>query len=394
MGVFAERLLRELIKFKTVSLNYDKKIEDSHVLVDFLETQLKSLGLRVEIFEKRDDMPIIYASLDNGVNKTVSFITHYDVVPAGDGWNTDPFVPVKKEGKIYGRGASDDKGGIAAFIEAMKELLDKNDNMKINVKFLCFGDEEIGGLCGVKYMLEKHREIMACDVAYVLDASTSAVGIGCSTSLSGKVVVEGKGGHAAYPFKCKNAAEHAILLGKKLMEFGKIESKHVSKKLKAMPNPISEYIWNRLSVTVINSGEKPNVIPGSAEIKFNWRLIPEENVEMRKGELAEKFEEWKKELDIDAKLSFQDAHLGYAVDENNPFVLKLRKAVEKVCGCVPQACIELGATDGATIFHALKIPTISYGPIDDDCNFHGANEFIRTETLDRVKNVIKAFLIS
>ncbi len=390
---YAEKLLEQLIKFRTVSYDYSRKIQDSVELVDFLRNELEMLGFRTSIRSKREDIPVLCGDLNLEKEKTMLFVTHYDVVPPGSGWETDPFVPLKRHGRIYGRGASDDKGGIAAFISAVKTIVDHGKDTAFNIRFVCFGDEELGGMYGVDYMLKKHRSLLTCDAAYILDGSTSAIGVGCSSYVSGRIDVYGKEGHSAYPFKCENALELAIGLLSRLLEFKRNEEKRVSKLFRAIPNPVSRNIWNRFSVTMMHSGEKPNMIPGKAELIFNWRLMPEENVGERMDEFAELFGKWKEELEIKAELIFIDSIPGYAIKGHDPFVKKLSSVVESICNFKPELCVELGTTDGARIFRGLNVPTFAFGPSDEDAGIHSCNEFIRLSTLERVKHVIEKFLM-
>ncbi len=380
-----EKLLKALIKCKTVSLEANKK--EFSEACNIIVKNLKDMDFSVKVYDY-NGFKNIFGEKDFNAERTVAFITHYDVVPAGDGWNTDPFEPVKKGDKIFGRGASDDKGGIVVFFSAMQEI----EKSSFNIKFFCLSDEEIGGENGIKKLLQEHKELFEdVDVFYILDCTTEGVEIGASGSVSGKIVIRSKGGHAAYPFKYVNAVEHGIVLAEKLMEFGKKEKEHVSKRAIALKNPVSKYVWNRFSVTVFQGGTKSNVIPGYTEIKFNWRLIPEENIDERKKELLKEFEEWKKEMSIDAKLEFFSEFPGYLVDESNEYIKKLKESVNSVIGSY-ECVVELASTDGNIIFHELKKPVIGFGPLEQDANIHGPNEFVRLSTLEKVKEVLKNFL--
>ena len=315
------RLLKELVGFKTVTTSYANPPQDSRPLINFLEGVLKDLGFECKILEKIKGFPNLVAELDCEKRKTVCFVTHYDVVPASDDWKTDPFVAKKVGDKIYGRGTSDAKGGIVAFIEALKELKDS----EFNVKFICVGDEEIGGKAGIHWLFTRKKKLVDADVFYVIDCGTEGVEIGCSSTISGKIRVFGKRGHSAYPFKFVNALEKTILLAQKLLEWKELEKKHVSKKARAPRNNISEFLWNRFSITMLHAGEKPNVIPGISDIIFNWRLIPDENVERRKQEFLKRIQAWKKEVGMKCKVEFLSVRQGYVMDENDEYVEMLRK---------------------------------------------------------------------
>ncbi len=383
--------LKKLVEFKTVSLEPD--IDEFKKAAEFIKSLLDAVGMETEIVFSHKGLPNVYAELNSGKEKTVAFVTHYDVVPAGEGWDTEPFTPVEKNGRIFARGTSDAKSGIIAFVHALKELLENNEKLKFNVKFFCFCDEEMGGQNGIRWFISERRETFEdIDVFYILDCSTEGVEIGASGAVSGKIVVKGKGGHAAYPFKCVNALEKAVELAIKLKEFGKKEENRISEKAIAPNNPINKYLWNRFSVTVFHSGTKSNVIPGYAEMRFNWRFIPEEDIKKREEELKKEFEKWKKELSVDAELKFSSPHPGYLIEEDNEFVRELKRCIEKVRGKSVNCFVEFGATDGNLIFTEFEKPVIGFGPIDPDSNIHSPNEFIRISTLEEVKEVLKNFL--
>ncbi len=382
-----EELLKNLIRCKTVSASPEK--EEFEKACEIIVKELERVDFEPEILEFTHPFKNIFAVKDFGREKTLAFVTHYDVVPSGDGWKTDPFEPVEKDGKIYGRGASDDKAGIAAFIKAVAEI----GESCFNLKFFCFADEETGGANGIRKCIEKRKEIFGdVDAFYILDTTTEGVEIGACGNVNGKIVIRGKGGHSAYPFRYENAVEKGILLANKLMEFGKREEKHVSERGVATKNPVSKHVWNRFSVTVFNGGVKSNVIPGYAEIKFNWRLIPEEDPFQRKKELEMEFEEWKKSLGANAEMDFFAIHRGYITDEENEFVLKLKNVFENVKKERAKLVVELAATDGNLIYDTFKKPVMGFGPIDEDANIHGPNEFVRIRTLHLVKEIIKKML--
>ncbi len=379
-----KEFLKELIRFKTISTEFDRK--EFRRAAEFISKNFEDVGFKTEIVEY-DGWPHVYAEKNFGKEKTIGFVVHYDVVPPADGWKTDPFEPVEKDGKIFGRGSSDDKAGVTAVLYALKELKDSD----FNVKVFCFGDEEIGGPNGIRKMMRERKELFEdVDVFFVVDCLTEGIEIGSSGNISGKITVKGVAGHSAYPFKYVNAVEKGILLGKKLMEFGKEEEKRVSR-FKAIENPVRENIWNRFSVTVFHGGTKSNIIPGHVEMKFNWRLIPEDDLKEREEEFLKKFEKWKEELGIEAEVKFMMEFPSYAIDENNEYVKRLKEVLEKYKENV-YAFVELGTTDGNLIYDKFRKPVIGFGPIDEDSNIHGPNEFVRLETLEMVKNVLREFL--
>ena len=126
-------------------------------------------------------------------SRKIIFLTHYDVVPAGEDWDFDPFKPFIKDGKLYGRGAADSKSNIAAAIAAFKEVLEEGLPIKINPVLVIIGGEESGEGTSFYNKLEG-------DVCVVLDSGCYGLSVGASGVVSLIIKVFGRQAHSAYPF--------------------------------------------------------------------------------------------------------------------------------------------------------------------------------------------------
>lgn len=171
---FLEELF-ELLRIPSISTDSTKKGEIRKA-ADFLLSQLDSLDLeRVELFETPGN-PIVYAEhcpYDN--RPTVLVYGHYDVQPSdpNDLWDTPPFEPTIKDGLIYARGASDDKGQAFTHVKAIESFVRSGQPIPVNVKFLLEGEEEIGSPNLVPF-LEEHKEMLACDMVLISDTAMFA----------------------------------------------------------------------------------------------------------------------------------------------------------------------------------------------------------------------------
>ncbi|MDN6202366.1 MAG: M20/M25/M40 family metallo-hydrolase, partial [Micrococcaceae bacterium] len=123
---------------------------------------------------------------------TILLYAHHDVQPPGDPdlWNTAPFEATESEGRLYGRGAADDKAGIMVHIASLRAVLDVVEDFGVGVTYFFEGEEEAGSP-SFRPFLEKHRELLASDVIVVADSSNWKVGVpALTTSLRGMVGAE------------------------------------------------------------------------------------------------------------------------------------------------------------------------------------------------------------
>lgn len=168
-----ERFLNELntfLSFKSVSTDIAYK-KDVDACADYVKHHLETIGLEsAQIFDTPGH-PIIYAEHCHQPNKpTVLFYGHYDVQPADpiELWDSDPFKGVVKDGKLYARGVSDDKGQVFCHLKSIESWLKTTGELPINIKVLIEGEEEIGSP-NLPQFLQEHTTLLQSDIALVSD---------------------------------------------------------------------------------------------------------------------------------------------------------------------------------------------------------------------------------
>ncbi len=235
---------------------------------DLLADALESMGFSVKRypFEGVDNM---YARL-GGAQPNLCFAGHTDVVPVGDeaGWTVDPFGAEIRDGVLYGRGASDMKGAIAAFVAATARYLDDHGRPPGSISLLITGDEEGPGLHGTRRLLPAviadGETLDHCIVGEPTSEEVIAdiVKNGRRGSLNGVIRAVGRQGHVAYPEKSANPVP--VLLD-------------ALNKLRGMTLDTGSpgFQPSNLEVTTIDVGNPAhNVIPAQATAKFNIRFNP------------------------------------------------------------------------------------------------------------------------
>jgi acetylornithine deacetylase/succinyl-diaminopimelate desuccinylase-like protein len=164
--------LFELLKIPSVSTDSTKK-EDVRAAGNFLINQLKEIGLDKVTLHETKGHPIVTAEkCPHPDRPTVLIYGHFDVQPPDpiDLWTTPPFEPVVKNGRVYARGASDDKGQSYTHVKAVQAYLKTGTELPVNVKFILEGEEEIGSPNLIPF-LEANKELLKCDMVLISDTA-------------------------------------------------------------------------------------------------------------------------------------------------------------------------------------------------------------------------------
>jgi succinyl-diaminopimelate desuccinylase len=326
--------------------------------------------------------PNVIVTLDSGSEATLLIEGHFDIVPPGPNWKYPPFKLTVERDRAYGRGTADNKAGIAAALGAMRLL--RHEKLDINLKLIAGVDEEIGGRYGLDYVLTDRK--LKGDAALIVDAGSDRLYLGACGIIWGKVIVEGKQGHAGSPFKAKNAIEEAVRLFTALDPYRKAVEKKKSV-LRAPPDAPKKFVWGRYTVTMFHGGEKENVIPGICEFRFDRRLLPEESPDQAEKELEAYFKQALQKADCKGKLEITNKTPGYHTPKNLVFVQTVSRSIKKTIGKKLPFAGELGGNDGS-FFAKNGIPVVSYGTIGTDTRYHSTDEFVYLKHIENVRNLI------
>ena len=373
-------LLCKLVAIDTDSTqrkNYDK-------IADLLISEAERVGLKAEKVIDEKGIPHVLVGFSNAPAdaKKIVFLTHYDVVPAGEGWDFDPFKPFIKDGKLFGRGAADDKSNIVAALAAFKEVLEEKLPLKVNPVLIVAGGEETGE--GESFF----RKIEG-DICVVLDSGCEGLSIGASGVARLNVKVLGRQAHSAYPFRGKNAIYQASKIVSFIEEVAKETEKKIVSRFYAPTH--YEYVPRRISVTMINCGIAANIIPAECNLLIDVRTIPEENAEKAAEELKKTIEDYaeknRMKVEVEAK-AFMNGW--YTTDEK--IIEKFKEILEGAIGRKVKVVVELGGTDG--VFMIDRMPIIQFGTMREENNIHGKNEFVYLEDIEKVKKFVKNVITS
>jgi succinyl-diaminopimelate desuccinylase len=258
---------------------------------------------------------------------------------------------------------------------------------EVNIKLLVTVDEEIGGRAGIGYLFEDIG--IRGNAGVVIDSGPNYISIGASGGLWGRFVVRGRAGHSGYPEQADNAIYRATAFIEKLKRYHTKVSK-IRSKLKAPPDGPFPKVHGRFTVTMMHSGEKENVIPGECEIRFDRRLIPEEDPKQAEADLSAYITELAaKEKTTIGEFGILNQIGGYYTDANHPFVRHFASLARHVAGESLPIAAELGGNDGALLANA-GIPVVSFGTIRQGTNYHAPNEFVYLKDIQIVRDVLIA----
>jgi succinyl-diaminopimelate desuccinylase len=357
-------LFKRLLEFKSITPNDDGGME-------FIKEYLKDFKI-IEIEKEGVKNLFLYKKFGNGEH--LCFAGHIDVVPPGDGWKTDPFIPTEKNGFIFARGAQDMKSGLAAFLYALKNA----KNFKGTLSALITSDEEGDAIYGTKYMLEILKEKnMLPDYAIVAEPTCEkefgdAIKIGRRGSINGIIKVKGLQGHAAYPEKSVNPIHQVAQVLNKIAGVN-------------LDSGDEYFAPSKFVITDIRAGmEVTNVTPGELKMMFNVRNNTHTNKESIEKFIHKYFK------DMNYSLELKQSAKPFITTPDSKVVKNLDKAIQKITKLTPKHSTA-GGTSDARFFAEYGVKVVEFGVKND--TIHAPNERTSKDEVNKLaqvfENVIK-----
>ena len=366
-------LLIDLIKKPSVT-------PDDAGCQDYIVDRLQGLNFKEERLNFNDTQNLW---LKRGNAKPLfTFLGHTDVVPPGplEAWISPPFEPTIRDGKLYGRGAADMKGGIASFMTAVERFVAKYPAHAGSIGILLTSDEEgaaTNGVVKVMEVFEQRKEKI--DWCLVGEPSSDkkmgdVIRVGRRGSLCAKLTVIGIQGHVAYPELADNPIHSFAPALKEL----------------------TEEVWDHgnvffpptsLQVSNINSGTgAENIIPGSAEVQFNLRFCTELNEEIIKQRTCAILDKYSFKYDLQWRLS------------GNPFLTGKGALIDATLAAIKTVTgfETLDDTGGGTSDGRFIAPTgaqvLELGPLNE--SIHKINEHVAVEDLEILSAIYEQILVN
>jgi len=312
----------------------------------------------------------------NDKSKTLWFLSHMDTVPEGsrDMWNTDPFDPVVKDGKVFARGAEDNGQSLVSSLFALVELKRLREKLPFNVGFWAVADEEFGSEYGVKYLLD-HNYFKPSDLIVVPDAGSPdgmTIEIAEKNLLWFKIETRGKQVHASLPRKGKNAHRIGMELALKL---DKIFHEKYTKIDNMYDDPSSTFEPTKVEPNVPNI----NTVPGVDVFYFDCRVLPEYSLDSIISDINNAISESNERHGSESHLEIinrEDA--GPATSESSEVAKLIEAAIFGVTKKQPKL-IGIGGQTVGNLFRKKGLPTVVWSTVDDIP--HEPNEYSKLSNL-------------
>ena len=352
---------------KLINAKTENPPGDEILAVRIVEYFFQSLRIPYKIFQKTKDRANIIGFIGNG-SPSLLVACHLDVVPAGDDWKRNPFEAWIENGRIYGRGSSDNKGQMASMMAVARFL--KENESKLKGQFILAGvaDEERGSTLGLEYLLNECG--IKADFAIIPDVAHNMqlIDVTEKGTLFLEITSHGKQAHGSRPEMGINAIWNMIPLLERIKQ---LKFKRTSHPLHTPPT---------LNLGSIHSGTSPNIVPAVCKAQLDIRYLPDDlgdNIINDIKNIIKKVETECPPARFDLRIISNQ--LPTAVPINNPLVELISKHTLSILGTKPQP----KGMSGATVTKQLiqkGITAVGFGP-GDETEAHSTNESISIKEL-------------
>ena len=344
-----------------------------------VEDYLKEFDVsNITTYEPEKDRMSIEAVVGNG-KKTLIWNGHLDVVPIGDpeNWKHSPFGAEESDGKLWGRGACDMKGSVAAALEAIAAIQRSEVELEGKLVFQAVADEEVGGALGARYLVENSKFCKNADAGICGEPTEFKLVIAAKGLIWPRITALGRSCHGSTPNKGINA------ISKMTKVIQALESMELKANHPILGKPT-------INIGTIEGGTKTNIVPDRCTITVDRRIIPGERkeeivqtIEKLLGDLQEKDSELKIETNLTKDLLYEEPS---EISKDDEIVKLVSKCYKDIFSKKSEVSGMSGATDARFLINQGRIPTLIFGPGSLD-QAHTIDEFIEMETLERATDV-------
>jgi len=361
---------------KLADFPYLKQRGEEYRVAAIVSEALHQWGIPYKIFEREKGRSNVVGRVGSGAGPCKLLVAcHMDVVPPGDGWDTDPFTPVEKDGFLYGRGVLDNKGPLAASLVAARVLKQLVGDQAIAGQLLiaALADEEASspeGDFGIGYLLDEGLIHPTHAIIPDIGENMRSIDVAEKGRVVLRVVARGVQAHGSTPERGVNAI-YKVARFVTLLE--QLQLPHQVHPLLGSPT---------INLGEIHGGAAPNIVPGECTAYVDVRIVPGQTVEGVRQIVAS----LAAQVADDFVVEVQSASEPHAIDPGNELVAAIQGNVEQLLGWRPQP-IGMGGGTFAKTLNLAGIPAVGFGPGDDQA-FHVANERVEIQQLVDFAHVV------
>jgi len=367
------KLLKDLIE-----INSENPPGNEAEIAGYAKEFLEGVGVKTELVPLAENRDSLVGLIPGSGQGSIVLCGHLDTVRAdAEKWETPPFQGVVRDGKIYGRGASDMKGGCAVIMEAAKLLADSADRLEKTLIFALTADEE-AGYGGAKTLVEAGL-LDEAEFLIVTEPTDGRPYIGEKGELWIEANFFGQAAHGSTPERGINT----ILPG---AEF----CRRLHREVERLPE---DELLGRTTLNIgqFNGGWQPNVVPDETTIKLDFRPISEGHMEKVMELVGGLGEETAEEVGARFSRQVTERQRPLISDREDPYVKNFLAAARGEASAAEEATIVPYCTDAAAVVPQLEIPLVIYGPGSIDLA-HQPDEYIELESLGEALETLKNFL--
>lgn len=364
-------LLKEILAIPSVN-----GADNEGAVAEFIANYLKEKHIDAFVQQIDETHANIIAKLEGKSSETVVWNGHLDTVPYGntEEWNTDPSIPVEKNGRIYARGASDMKSGLAAMVYLLGEIGESGEKPEQTILFLGTCDEEKSGL-GAEKILEE-IDLSSGSLLLIGEPTECKLGVAQKGCIWAQLNISGKTSHGAYPEEGYNAVEYGMKIVHRIKKW------------------VTEYEHRLLGtataqITMIQGGIAPNMTPDFAEILLDIRIVPgisAEDVEKKIKKICrEEVEETNGEVKFEVRI--KNARRAIEIAEEERWLKEFKAYLKQNDAETEEIGINYFTDASILTKKESEIPVLLFGPGEPRLA-HKPNEFVELEKYEKYIEIL------
>jgi len=364
-------MLQKLVQFESIN-----PPGNEGPIARYLGERLAASGFEVGLVEVAEDRPNVIGRLRGTEGKpSLLCYGHTDVVPPGDldNWEYPPFEGRRVGDEIHGRGSQDHKFPIPPFIIATDAISEAGFRLKGDLVITFVADEETGGRYGFRHLVENgYFDDTDCMIYGGAGSRGEAVIVGANGQLATTVIVRGRAAHTGSLEQGVNAIVEAHKVITRLLD--------LAEEVNERTHPLTGK--SRMSINMIEGGDKINVLPDRCVITIDRRITPTENFEDARNEIKKVLANLKQEEpELNVELITKQGMPPVESDPNSEIAQILKRVGEEFGGRKVGVTGSSGSSDYSWYVNILKKPAASYSISSAPRRAHAPNEFIRIPDL-------------